>query len=200
MGKIVRLQVQYSQVIHYTETNIQARMSTTTSSPLLVQVLASTVAIADRAGKIVRDIWSKGDLGIVEKTGKDDLQTQADRSAQNCIVASLARQYPGLAVVGEEGEQDLSGVPAAWVVEGFDKAACSLSCPERLVGTSLSDITVWVDPLDGTAEYTQGLLDHVTVLIGIAVGKEAVAGVTHQPYWNYQSTEPNATIGRTFYG
>merc|ERR1712032_791202 len=47
---------------------------------------------------------------------------------------------------------------------------------------------------------TQGLLDHVTVLIGIAVGKEAVAGVIHQPYWNYQSTEPNPALGRTFYG
>ena len=46
----------------------------------------------------------------------------------------------------------------------------------------------------------QGLLDHVTVLIGIAVGKQAVAGVIHQPYWNYKSTEPAATLGRTFYG
>jgi hypothetical protein len=27
----------------------------------------------------VRDIWAGGSLGIVEKTGKDDLQTQADR-------------------------------------------------------------------------------------------------------------------------
>merc|ERR1712218_630707 len=42
--------------------------------------------------------------------------------------------------------------------------------------------------------------DHVTVLIGIAVGKDAVAGVIHQPYWNYQSTEPNPALGRTFYG
>jgi len=174
--------------------------SSTASSPLLMRVLASSVAIADRAGEIVRDIWSGGDLGIVEKTGKDDLQTQADRSAQNCIVASLARQYPQLTVVGEEGEQDLSGVPADWIVEDADTTVSSLPCPARLVGTSLSDITVWVDPLDGTKEYTQGLLDHVTVLIGIAVGKEAVAGVIHQPYWNYQSTDPNAKLGRTFYG
>ena len=36
---------------------------------------------------------------------------------------------------------------------------------------------------------SHGLLDHVTVLIGIAVGKEAVAGVIHQPYWNYQVRE-----------
>ena len=29
-------------------------------------------------------------------------------------------------------------------------------------------------------------MDHVTVLIGIAVGSKAVAGVIHQPYWNYK--------------
>ena len=40
----------------------------------------------------------------------------------------------------------------------------------------------------------------MTVLIGIAVGKESVAGVIHQPYWNYKSADPNAVIGRTFYG
>ena len=43
-------------------------------------------------------------------------------------------------------------------------------------------------------------MDHVTVLIGIAFKKRAVAGVIHQPYWNYKSTEPNAPLGRTFYG
>ena len=48
----------------------------------IFQVLASSVAIADRAGEIVRSVFSGGQLGIVEKTGADDLQTQADRSAQ----------------------------------------------------------------------------------------------------------------------
>ena len=42
---------------------------------------------------------------------------------------------------------------------------------------------------DEVYTFLQGLLDHVTVLIGIAVGKEAVAGVIHQPYWNYQVRE-----------
>ena len=37
------------------------------------------ICVDSRAGEIVRAIWSGGDLGIVEKTGKDDLQTQADR-------------------------------------------------------------------------------------------------------------------------
>jgi len=171
------------------------------SSTILTQVLASSVAIADKAGEIVRDIMTKGDLGIVEKTGKDDLQTQADRSAQDCIIASLAKQFPNLTVVGEEGDQDLSGVPAEWIVASADpEAAKKLSCPDKYKNVTMDDLTVWVDPLDGTKEYTQGLLDHVTVLIGIAVGKQSVAGVIHQPFWNYKSTEPNAPLGRTFYG
>lgn len=51
-----------------------------------------------------------------------------------------------------------------------------------------------MDPLDGTSEYTQGLLEHVTVLIGVAVGKEPVAGVIHQPFYNYKS---GGDLGRT---
>lgn len=31
-----------------------------------------------------------------------------------------------------------------------------------------------------------GLLDHVTVLIGIAYKGQAIAGVIHQPFYNYQ--------------
>lgn len=41
-----------------------------TSVPLVVRLLASSVTIAGRAGKIVRDVMSKGELGIVEKVRK----------------------------------------------------------------------------------------------------------------------------------
>lgn len=34
--------------------------------------------------------------------GKDDYQTEADRSAQRCIVASLSAQYPKVNIIGEE--------------------------------------------------------------------------------------------------
>jgi len=170
------------------------------SRSVLLDVLSSSVAIADRAGEIVRDVLRQGDLGIVEKTGADDLQTQADRSAQNCILASLAAQYPGLTVVGEEGELDMSEVKPDWVVTSQDPEALKLAVPEQWRDVALSELTVWVDPLDGTKEFTQGLLDHVTVLVGIAVGSKAVAGVIHQPYYNYKDTQPGVKLGRTFYG
>ena len=44
-----------------------------------------------------------------------------------------------------------------------------------------------------------GLLDHVTVLIGISVGGKAVAGVIHQPYYNYKAGS-DAKLGRTIWG
>lgn len=59
------------------------------------------------------------------------------------------------------------------------------------------DIVVWVDPLDGTSEYTQGRLDHVTVLVGISVKGRAIGGVIHQPYYNYKTNNP---LGRTIWG
>lgn len=36
------------------------------------------------------------------------MQTEADRSAQRCIVASLSKQFPDVTIIGEEGT--LSGI------------------------------------------------------------------------------------------
>ncbi|KAF4532199.1 hypothetical protein B566_EDAN002262 [Ephemera danica] len=167
------------------------------SSPLLLRLVASSVTVANRAGKIVRDIMSQGELGIVDK-GKNDLQTEADRSAQRCIVSSLSRQFPKVTIIGEEEQSSNVEVPSDWVVMESDQSILNLACPAELQNITEEEVVIWVDPLDGTAEYTQGLLDHVTVLIGIAVGDRAVGGVIHQPYFNYQN--PGAELGRTIWG
>ncbi|GAB1285835.1 3'(2'),5'-bisphosphate nucleotidase 1 [Apodemus speciosus] len=81
-------------------------------------------------------------------------------------------------------------------------------------GCEPPSLVVWVDPLDGTKEYTEGLLDNVTVLIGIAYEGKAIAGIINQPYYNYQNDEkeklrehrneaeagPDAVLGRTIWG
>lgn len=71
-------------------------------------------------------------------------------------------------------------------------------CPEEWRDVQERDIVIWVDPLDGTSEYTQGYLDHVTVLVGMAIRNRAVGGVIHQPY--YQCKEQKDQFGRTIWG
>ena len=73
--------------------------------PLLIRLVASAYCIAEKGGEIIRNILKAGDLGIVEKTGINDLQTEADRSANASIVMSLQRQFPGVTVIGEEDEE-----------------------------------------------------------------------------------------------
>ncbi|XP_045776717.1 3'(2'),5'-bisphosphate nucleotidase 1 isoform X2 [Maniola jurtina] len=172
-------------------------MSTTV--PLIVRLLASSVSVAGRAGKIVRDVMSKGELGIVEK-GKDDYQTEADRSAQRCIIASLSAQYPKVNIIGEEDSPEDEGeVSSEWLVVDADKEILSIECPSFLQNVKEEDIVIWVDPLDGTSEYTQGFLEHVTVLIGISVNEKPVAGVIHQPYFK-TLVDGEKKIGRTIWG
>ncbi|KPJ18231.1 3'(2'),5'-bisphosphate nucleotidase 1 [Papilio machaon] len=130
-----------------------------TPVPLIVKLLASSVSVANRAGKIVRDVMSKGELGIVEK----------------------------------------GDVPSDWIVIDTDKDVLSLECPSSLQGVKEEDIVVWVDPLDGTSEYTQGFLEHVTVLIGISVNEKPVAGVIHQPYYK-TINGGEKKMGRTIWG
>lgn len=113
-------------------------------------------------------------------------------------MASLARQFPRLQIIGEEGQSDVSSVPADWIItEGdTDFLTKQKTCPENLKNVLESDVVVWVDPLDGTAEYTQGFLEHVTVLIGVSTGGVAIGGIIHQPFFK----NGNAQTGRTIWG
>ncbi|XP_014472699.1 PREDICTED: 3'(2'),5'-bisphosphate nucleotidase 1 [Dinoponera quadriceps] len=165
------------------------------SAALLTRIMASSVSAAVQAGKIIRDVLSKGGLNIVEK-GKNDLQTEADRSAQKCIIASLSRQFPNITIIGEE-EPSNCEVPSEWIVTEADQEVLKLKLPAHLEDINPKDVCVWVDPLDGTAEYTQGLVEHVTVLVGVAIGRTAIGGVIHQPYYK---NDESGMFGRTLWG
>ncbi|XP_072032724.1 3'(2'),5'-bisphosphate nucleotidase 1-like isoform X2 [Amphiura filiformis] len=184
-------------------------MAGAVSNPsLILRVMSASVAVANRAGSIIRDIMKAGDLGVVHKDlAKTDPQTEADRKAQKCIVWSLRRRFSGITVIGEEEESEKEQVPEDLLEMGDFADVLKAQCPDKYKDVKLEDVVVWVDPVDGTKEYTQGLYDHVTVLIGIAVNGTAVAGVIHQPYYNYQAgpdapqVNPSSScIGRTMWG
>ncbi|XP_029351962.1 3'(2'),5'-bisphosphate nucleotidase 1 [Echeneis naucrates] len=168
------------------------------SPALVLRLVASAYSVAEKAGSIVRQVLHSGDLGIVEKTGANDLQTLADRLAQQSICASLSRRFPKITIIGEE-ELLFEDVKEELIENGQADDILQKSCPEGYKGLKEEELVVWVDPLDGTKEYTEGLLDNVTVLIGIAYGGRAIAGVINQPFYNYQ-VGAGAVLGRTMWG
>jgi 3'(2'), 5'-bisphosphate nucleotidase len=74
------------------------------------------------------------------------------------------------------------------------------ACPPDLTSVDEKDVVVWVDPLDGTGEFTKGFYEDVTVLVGIAVEGKPVAGVIHQPFYGTTAGLPTAQQGRTVWG
>ncbi|KAI6183990.1 hypothetical protein M3Y97_00548200 [Aphelenchoides bicaudatus] len=136
----------------------------------LVQLVASSVRVAETAGGVIKKITSSADLKIVDKStnGNKDLQTEADRAAQFCIEQSLQTKFHNkVNIVGEE--EITSAVPNVELG----------ACPDVL---KLNDKY-------GTSEFAQAakthspLLVQVTVLIGIAYKGRSVAGVIHQPFY-----------------
>uniref|UniRef100_A0A673HES7 3'(2'),5'-bisphosphate nucleotidase 1 n=1 Tax=Sinocyclocheilus rhinocerous TaxID=307959 RepID=A0A673HES7_9TELE len=203
---------------------------------VLMRLVASAYAVAEKAGTIVQKVLQSGELGIVEKSGANDLQTLADRLVQKSICASLSKSFPKVTIIGEE-ELPAEAVEEDLIENGQSSLILQKSCPDQyaslkeeevkrnrkqnMVIFHLSQLVVWVDPLDGTKEYTEAarvlyspvyiqkpeqpyrapnrLLDHVTVLIGIAYGGTAIAGVINQPFYNYQMGA-GASLGRTLWG
>jgi 3'(2'), 5'-bisphosphate nucleotidase len=78
--------------------------------------------------------------------GKNDLQTEADRSAQRCIVTSLSHQFPSVTIIGEEGPSNCE-VPSDWVVTDSDPQILQLTCPKELQSVKDHEVCGLVWPL-----------------------------------------------------
>lgn len=76
-------------------------------------------------------------------------------------------------------------VSSDWIITKNEESVLAHKCPSEFENVQDEDVIVWVDPLDGTSEFAQGLLDHVTILIGLSINGKAIGGVIHQPYFNY---------------
>lgn len=127
------------------------------SPAVVIRLMASAYAVAEKAGAIVRKVLHSGELGIVEKTGANDLQTLADRLAQQSICASLSRRFPKLTIIGEE-ELPSEKVQEDLIENGQSEEILQKTCPLEYRDLKEEELVVWVDPLDGTKEYTEGML------------------------------------------
>jgi myo-inositol-1(or 4)-monophosphatase len=116
----------------------------------LLAMLPTLLEVAREAGELVMGGYRKPRALHVTKKGATDLVTQFDVASERHIVGRLARLYPEIGIVGEEGH----ALPAQ------------------------DALTFYVDPIDGTTNFAHGhpffcvslgLCRNGTPLIGVLV-------------------------------
>lgn len=100
------------------------------------------------------------DAGMIQaKTNAFDLVTEADTNAERVITAAIKAHSPQTVVIGEE----------------------AVSANPKLLEASFEDrIVIYVDPVDGTANFAAGL-PLFAVMAAVVDNGEPVAGVIYDP-------------------
>lgn len=106
----------------------------------------------------------------------------ADRHVQRHIVSGLRAHaaFARVAIVGEEGGEDADATWGGAPIADLTLLDSAWRADDVLVPAEA--LAVWIDPLDGTKEFTQGRWAFVTVLVGIAVRGQPAFGVIGEPY------------------
>ncbi|KAK7873408.1 hypothetical protein R5R35_000203 [Gryllus longicercus] len=154
----------------------------------LKRLLIAAIEVAEKGGKEVHDIRQQDDVKERSKGklqgGVNDPLTLADDKSHCIMYYSLKQNFPKLKVISEEKSEDCQEVPPL----DFDLQVAKdvIEYPDDNV--SVDDITVWIDPLDATKEYTENLLKYVTTMVCVAVKGKPVIGVIHKPFDEKLST------------
>jgi len=117
-------------------------------------VAAEVAEAAARAGGAVLTRWLPGtpDLEIGYKDARANLVTAADRESQRAVTETILTVFPGHAVDGEEGAAGNPDATDVW----------------------------YVDPLDGTTNFTHGL-PFCCVSVALRSQARTVAGAVYDP-------------------
>jgi myo-inositol-1(or 4)-monophosphatase len=117
---------------------------------------ADPLAVAEsaaRAGGAVLMRWLGDDeLQVAYKDARANLVTVADQQSQAAVTREILAAFPGHGIIGEEGTAGNSGSAYEW----------------------------YVDPLDGTTNYTHGL-PFFCVSVALRAAGATVAGVVYDP-------------------
>lgn len=146
------------------------------------KLLIGSIQAAQRGGLEILDVAHSRDLQQKSKgktlEGVDDPYTQADARSHCVMKGGMHRIFPKLNIVSEE---DMEGCSETSVFE-LDPTVLHESAvtPDELI--DVKDITVWIDPLDATKEFTEKLYKYVTTMVCVAVKGVPIIGVIHSPF------------------
>ena len=117
----------------------------------LKSALAAAVKAARAAGQVMHANWHKPKR--VNSAEAHDIKLELDVRCQKLIEHSLAKAFPGIPVLGEEGITGDLTASYRWVV----------------------------DPIDGTVNYAFGM-PHACVSIALEYREQSVVGVIYDPF------------------
>ncbi|KAM3604840.1 uncharacterized protein V6R79_016879 [Siganus canaliculatus] len=150
----------------------------------LRELLAASVEAAELGGKEVKTVREGN--GLKEKSkgktreGASELMTMGDVQSHRKMFNLLKNTFPEVTVNSEEHDGTVDQVTWSRDIPTHiqDKMDGGKEVPAE-------SITVWIDPLDATQEYTENLLKYVTTMVCVAVDGKPVIGVIHQPFTGF---------------
>lgn len=151
----------------------------------LRDLLALSVEAAVQGGLMVKKV--REDNILEEKTkgktkeGASEKLTLGDLESHRKMYYLIKKTYPDITVNSEEHDE-VVGDPEGWNRE--IPAEILQNVPGGL-DVPTDSITVWIDPLDATQEYTENLVQYVTTMVCVAVSGKPVIGVIHKPFTGY---------------
>lgn len=152
----------------------------------LQELLVACIEVAKRGGKKVKEVRQKHNMHVKLKgktaEGVDDPVTEGDMYSHKEMYYGLLKMFPHLKIVSEE-ESNKNPDPADIIPiklrnEDVEKQLGS----DLHKDVRLQDVTVWIDPLDATKEYTEDLMDYVTTMVCVAHKGVPIIGVIHKPF------------------
>lgn len=154
----------------------------------LRKLLIGLIIAAQQGGDEVLKVSRQENFGQKSKgktkEGVDDPVTEADKNSHCVIALGLARIFGHkLNMISEEVVDD-STCPKRDEFFDLDPSVLGGRADLPDVYVSPSDITVWIDPLDATKEFTEKLFHYVSVMICVALKGTPVMGIVHFPFEN----------------
>lgn len=151
----------------------------------LRELLAVSVEAAVLGGREVKKVREENSLKEKSKgktkEGANELLTMGDLQSHRKMYNLLKNTFPEVTVNSEEHD-NMVDKAATW---SRDIPADILDKIERGQDVPSESVTVWIDPLDATQEYTENLVKYVTTMVCVAVDGKPVIGVIHQPFTGF---------------
>ncbi|XP_026470817.1 putative inositol monophosphatase 3 [Ctenocephalides felis] len=149
------------------------------------QLIIGSVEAAVNGGKEVVLISKTKNLDLKSKgktrKGAKDLVTNADLRSHCVMYYGLNKMYPNIKIISEEKISEAE-CPVMKPLE-LDSALLDTDVHKLLdENVNTEDITVWIDPLDATKEFTKNLYQYVTTMVCVAVRGKPVVGIIHFPF------------------